>query len=205
MIRLFKMPADGLEIDRREVYRYLGYNAIPEDKRITKTTEVLMAEIRKVLTCRAVYTRLALEIEGNEVRLPGLTVESKSLAKNLAGCDQIWLFAVTVGIGFDRFLTCCQAKSASNALIADCIGSAAIEALADALNGMLREESEKHGTYLRPRFSPGYGDFPLSVQPALLNLLQASKRIGVTLTDSGMMVPTKSVSALIGICNRPIN
>lgn len=205
MIHLLEIPADGIQINRTEVYRYLGYKRIPEDEQITAMTETLIGEIQKVLTCRCVYTRLTVEIKENEIRLPGLTVQSGHLAKNLAGCGEVYLFAATIGVAFDRFLTRCQARSAASALIADCIGSAAIEALSDAVNERFDSEAEKQGRFLRPRFSPGYGDFPLSVQPILLNLLQASKRIGITLTDSGMMVPAKSVSALIGIGDMPLN
>ena len=63
----------------------------------------------------------------------------------------------------------------------------------------MREEYERKGLYLRPRFSPGYGDFPLSCQEGLLNGLQAGKRIGITLTEGSLMMPSKSVTAVIGI------
>ncbi|MBR1820913.1 MAG: Vitamin B12 dependent methionine synthase activation subunit, partial [Clostridia bacterium] len=77
--------------------------------------------------------------------------------------------------------------------------AAMIEAWSDQVNGELRAEALVRGKRLRPRFSPGYGDFSLDCQPGLFRLLGVQKRIGVTLTDSLLMIPTKSVTAVIGI------
>ena len=74
-----------------------------------------------------------------------------------------------------------------------------LEDYCDQVNEELRLEYEKRGMFLRPRFSPGYGDFPLGCQPALLGGLEASKRVGITLTDSYLMMPSKSVTAVIGV------
>ena len=60
-------------------------------------------------------------------------------------------------------------------------------------------ELEKSGLYLRPRFSPGYGDFPIEFQEPIMRMLDCAKKIGLTMTDSYMMSPTKSVTAIIGI------
>ena len=74
------------------------------------------------------------------------------------------------------------------------MGSAAIEAFCDKLNS-----SFENAEYLRPRFSPGYGDLPLECQRNIVEFLQTKKNIGMSLTDSLMMVPVKSVTAIIGI------
>lgn len=67
---------------------------------------------------------------------------------------------------------------------------------------MEKEYLEK-GLYLRPRFSPGYGDFPLSAQKEILDGLEAGKRIGITLTEGYLMMPSKSVTAVIGVSRTP--
>ena len=64
---------------------------------------------------------------------------------------------------------------------------------------------QEQGKYIRPRFSPGYGDFSIQHQKAVLAMLEASKRIGVTMTDSYMLTPTKSVTAVIGIGDAEMN
>ena len=77
--------------------------------------------------------------------------------------------------------------------------AAVIEAFCDEENEQLRKEAAAEELYLRPRFSPGYGDLSLGCQRDFLNLLKAQKNIGLTVTDSGLMVPVKSVTAIIGI------
>ena len=63
----------------------------------------------------------------------------------------------------------------------------------------LRAGFRKEGLALRPRFSPGYGDLPLEFQRDFFRILRPQRRIGVTLTDACLMVPSKSVTALVGI------
>ena len=57
--------------------------------------------------------------------------------------------------------------------------------------------------FLTDRFSPGYGDMPLDDQHALFRILNVSRRIGISLSESGLMIPQKSVTALIGVADRP--
>ena len=79
-------------------------------------------------------------------------------------------------------------------MVTDAIGSAAIEAFCDYINRSLGDTD-----YLRPRFSPGYGDLSLECQQLLLDRLEAKKLIGLALTDGGMLTPVKSVTAIVGL------
>ena len=88
-------------------------------------------------------------------------------------------------------------------VLACCAAAAAAEAFCDEVNDNLRLQAESEGLYLRPRFSPGYGDLSLDCQRTFLRMLNAGKEIGLTLTDSGLMVPIKSVTAIIGISSVP--
>ena len=89
----------------------------------------------------------------------------------------------------------------SRAVVMQAAAAAMLEDYCDRINEEIRENYEKQGYYLRPRFSPGYGDFPLDCQPALLAGLDAGKRIGITLTDSLLMAPSKSVTAVMGVAS----
>ena len=91
----------------------------------------------------------------------------------------------------------------SRAVVMQAAAAAMIEEYCDQVCSALKEEYEARGEYLRPRFSPGYGDFPLECQPALLGALEAGKRIGIKLTDSLLMMPSKSVTAVMGISKKP--
>jgi hypothetical protein len=109
------------------------------------------------------------------------------------------LFAVTVGTGVDRLLAKTKITSPSTCFAIDNAASAAIEAAVDALCDRFKNVEQANGNSLRPRFSAGFGDLVLSFQKDLLFLLDASRKIGLSLTDGCMMVPTKSVTAIMGI------
>ena len=126
-------------------------------------------------------------------------VHSKALAYNLRGCRSIILFAATIGIEIDRLIAKYSRISAVKALFFQAIGAERIESLCDAFCKEMRAEAEMKGLFLRPRFSPGYGDFDICYQEPIVRMLNCAKTIGLTLTDSFMMTPTKSVTAVIGI------
>ena len=123
---------------------------------------------------------------------------SKTLSIRLAGCRDVYLACGTLGSAFDSFQRRLSVTSGADALIAQAIGAAAIEKVMDSIEDDIRPELAP-GESLVPRYSPGYGDFPLSEQRTLLDALDASRKVGVSLTDSFLMVPSKSVSAVIGV------
>ena len=106
-----------------------------------------------------------------------------------------FLLCGTVGASFDAWHRKLAVTSAADALIAQAIGTAAVEKVMDGLEeeirGMLR-----FGEAIRPRWSPGYGDVPLELSREILAKLDATRRLGVSLTDSLLLVPTKSVTAV---------
>lgn len=129
---------------------------------------------------------------------------SESLGKNLRDCSGVLVFAATLGTGADRLIQKYTRLEMSRAVALQAAAAAMIEEYCDQACRRLGESYEKRGFYLRPRFSPGYGDFPLSCQPGLLDGLEAGKRLGIRLTDSLLMLPTKSVTAVIGIGRAPL-
>lgn len=131
------------------------------------------------------------------VLFPFGEVKSRSLAKILAPCRSAVLFAATLGMGVERYLCALEAAGPSRTFFADAVASAFIEALCDRAGEMI---SERFGR-VTGRFSPGYGDLPLSIQPSLLSSLNAGRVLGITLTDSMLMIPRKTVSAIIGVKN----
>ena len=88
------------------------------------------------------------------------------------------------------------------ALIADAEASAAVDVLCD---GAEREILSRTGGALTVRFSPGYGDYPLEMQSALLDFVDASRKIGLCVTGSEMMTPIKSVTAVAGLMRKGLN
>ena len=187
-------------INEREVLRYMGA------RDATAEVSVLLAacieEAKDVLTCRACFREFDLQIDGTVLDIGFAKTDSISLSKNLQDCERVILFAATVGLGIDRLITRYTRVSPARALCFGAIGAERIEALCDALCQQLARDYENQGLILRPRFSPGYGDLPLSLQSDIFNALKCSQRIGLSLNESLLMTPTKSVTAIVGVSRK---
>lgn len=129
----------------------------------------------------------------------GLVLEGADIARHLGGAQKVALFACTLGQGCDRELRRRGALSALDQMLYDCCASSLAEAGAQKVQELLGEEARKLGLEARARFSPGYGDLPLSVQPALLELLDAMRSVGISTTESFLLTPSKSVTAVLGL------
>lgn len=196
-------------VNIREIYRYLGYGAkIPGEDVDVMIREVL-AELTGAVQPRNVYKVYACSASETAVVLEGETgtivFESRNLAANLAQCKKVILIAATLGLGADKLLQKYEIVNMTKATITQACGAACIEAYCNILQERICGEMSGGGVtfYLRPRFSPGYGDLPLHYQKVIFGELECSRRIGLTLTDSLLMYPTKSVSALIGLTTNP--
>ena len=121
-------------------------------------------------------------------------VKSHDLCKNLKGCTEAFVFAVTLGLDAERHLLTLSKTSSSRHFICDAYYSALAEAVCDKA-----EEIIKKSLCCKARFSPGYGDLPLEMQRDVLNVLDSVKNAGITLTDSLLMTPQKSITAILGI------
>jgi len=188
-------------VHRAEVFRYAGVRE-PDDTWETELDRQLM-QCSGVFDGRVCYERFPVTVEGNHVDMTFADPESAALAKNLHGCREIILFAATVGLGIDRLIRKSSAANVADAVWLQAIGAERIEALCDTFCEKQRLLAEEKGLYLRPRFSPGYGDLPLSLQREIFRTLDCSRQIGLSLTESLLMMPSKSVTAIIGICDRP--
>ncbi len=130
------------------------------------------------------------------VSVDGKEIVSAGLLKNLGGAREAYLLCVTLGAEVDRFLRRLSVRSGAAHFMADAIASALAEALCEYADGRIR-----NGETLGARFSPGYGDLPLYCQPDILKRLNAERLLGITLTDAMLMLPTKSITAIIGVKN----
>lgn len=183
-----------------EVCRYLGYKkgAQPEPK-VEDLIRACTARVEQAAEPRTVSAILPLSfLEGNVMELGPIRVKSAALHRNLLGCQEVILFAATLGLEVDRLIARAGAGRVSEGAVYQAAGAALIEEVCDRANDALRQESEAEGWYLRPRFSPGYGDFPITCQPEIARLLRTPERIGLTVTDSMLLLPIKSVTAVIG-------
>lgn len=184
--------------DLSDVLRYMGVRQTAVSD-VLSLAESGIAGIQKAAVCRGCYMRLPLKVTDCGIIISDETVLSRSLARHLAGCNEAFLFAATIGIGVDRHIRASASISSAAALAADAAGSASVEWVCDNLNEYLSDIIVSEGKHTCSRFSPGYGDFPLEFQRSLTAMLDTPKNIGVILTNGLMMCPTKSVTAIIGI------
>lgn len=126
------------------------------------------------------------------------------LEEHLKGCTHTVLLALTLGVQVDGLIRRTTATDVAGAVAVDALASALVEQLADALEKRLREEWKNQGRYLTGRFGPGYGDSPLSLQNRICTLLDTPRKMGLSLTPSLLLTPTKSTTALLGVSDHPV-
>lgn len=194
----------------KEVLRFLGYRKKGEEAppEVLKECRECLAMLEETVTPRYVHAFYDLQIRDEEstgekpvLELPeaGLLIRSAALGRNLKGCTKVCLFAATIGSSPDRLIARESVRSMSRAVVLQAAAAAMVEAYCDEVNRQIAEEAASEGLYCRPRFSPGYGDVPLTVQTEIAQILQMGKKAGITLTKSLLMMPSKSVTALVGL------
>ena len=186
-----------MTVDLAEIARYMRMGRSVPSGELASRVERLRDEA--IPAARFTFVKKRLPIEGGAIGSGSARIEiSGTLARHMGACSEAFLVCGTLGAGFDAFQRRVSVSSGTDALIAQAIGAALVEKHMDALEDEIRAGLEP-GESPVPRYSPGYGDFPLAAQRPLLDLLDAPRTVGVSLTDTLLMVPSKSVSAIIGI------
>ena len=181
-----------LNIDNSEVKRYL--KILKNDTQNDALIEECKKEIYRVARPHCIYSKECISVSDGHIDFCFDKVESKNLSKNLSSCKEAYIFCATLGIEVDRLIQKHAKIEPSRSVVLDAVAIALIEAFCDYVNGLLAEKNE-----LCPRFSAGYGDYSIKHQKMILDRLDASRKIGVSLLESYMMTPSKTVTAVIGI------
>ncbi len=183
----------------REAVRYLGYGRNAADDRTLALINDAFAELDRSAAPKSVCRIFDLEQTADgRIRIGTMEIKSTSLSRNLKGCGSVVLFGATLGEETDRLIRRWSVTDMAKAVVLQACAAAVLEEYCDAQQKKIGQELESSGLYLRPRFSPGYGDFDISYQAPIMRMLDCAKTIGLTMTDGFMMTPTKSVTALIG-------
>ena len=188
------------ELNYNEILMYLGHRGQDVTPEVEAQIRRCMAEITAAAQPRLVYRRLALE--GG--RIPGLPLDGEDIRALLAGCREAVLMAATLGPGVERLLMRREVTDMADAVILDACASTAVENVCDHFEFDLRDALKEEGFCLSDRFSPGYGDLPLDTQPRLCAALDTARRIGLTVSPNYILVPRKSVTAILGIAEHPL-
>lgn len=187
---------------RAEALRLLGISGEPEAE-LAAGLKDCYAELRRHSSPRAVYKIFSIRTSGDTVEItPRLRLCGSALAGLCKECERAALLAVTLGAGVDRLIARAQTESLFQAFILDACASAEAERLCDELEPAIMRAAGADA-WLTMRFSPGYGGVNPSESAKIIEALDAGKAIGLSLTHAGMLVPIKSVTAVIGIAGRP--
>lgn len=184
-------------LDRAEALRYLG----GAGKEVPPSVNVLLdraaAELWRTAAPRAVVRRVSADKLGP-------LLAGRDIAAHLKGCDEGVLLAVTLGAGVDSALRRAMATDMAYGVVLDAAASTLVEQLANDLENEQRALMEQEGRYMTGRFSPGYGDWPITVQPAFVQWLDAGRQAGICSTASCVLTPGKSITALCGAADHPV-
>lgn len=205
-LRIARETYDIASVDRNEVLRYLGYHGqgLSDElgDRIDDVTARCLAIARPRSTMASFAVRSVasdvVELEACTLRLTG-----HDIASHLADAREVVLFAATLGADVDRELRLLSLTDPLEQVVFDSVATALVERAADAAEARARSYAASQNHFTSWRFSPGYGDLPLDVQGSFLAVLDATRQLGITLTPSNLMVPTKSVTAIVGIHDHP--
>jgi hypothetical protein len=197
------MSTFPIPFDEAEAVRYFG--ARPEDKEAHSLVNQVFLSVKDELQPRSIHQLWHCDIVQGTAEHPGkvqisngMAFTGTQLAKHLKGCSQLILLGATLGSRFDLALRRLSLRSIAEGAAAQAVGTALIETYIDEQEKIWKQELPSYYTY-RTRFSPGYGDWPLEDQRKIFRVLDCAKRIGLTLTEGGLMAPLKSVTAIIGV------
>lgn len=189
--------------DTDEVLRYMGMPPQQADEATRALAIQCGQQLLSVAAPRWCGRVFELSFQPDGVWLDcGLLLGGQELKSHLEGCTKAVVFCATLGVDADALIRRIQYTDMARALGLDCAAGALVEQLCDRIEGHIH--TQMPGLYSPYRFSPGYGDLPLGVQRALLDLLDAHRLIGLSATDSCILTPRKSVTAILGLSDSPI-
>lgn len=182
--------SENLALDINEAARRLSIDRGYTNQLIEKCN----ANLKRTIECSGSWAQTSVKIKENEVDLGFVKVASRSLAKNLSGCESAFVFGVTLGTGVDRLIKKLSVTSVSEHFITDGLASAYAESACDYIEGIIKD-----GKSCFPRFSPGYGDLTLEIQKSVVNFISGGRLLNIRVGESLIMTPSKTITAIMGI------
>ncbi|OGL44519.1 MAG: hypothetical protein A2161_13510 [Candidatus Schekmanbacteria bacterium RBG_13_48_7] len=192
-----------VKIPVKKVMNKLGYrgkHSQPHQK-ILRLIETEFETVRDLIDVKVIYGVCALDLKSPQTIIleNNFYIKSMKLFKFLNYSISAYLMAITIGPSLDNHIKkLLENGEFSKAVIADVIGSESVEHAANIFHKKIRHEESIKSFSVTGRYSPGYGDWKLEDQLSLHELLE-TKRIGISLTEGYMMIPQKSISAIIGV------
>ena len=192
-----------LNITPAEIYEQMGYgNAVP-DADVQAETERMIQRVQKILRPRFCFfiTKATLDTSNDTLTTCTATMQiGKIISRQLRGSSAFVFFVATAGMEFEELQEQLKAEGDMVSIfIADAMGSVIAEKAADCMELALQQTLASSGLKHTNRFSPGYCGWHVSQQHLLFSHFPTPEPSGITLSDSSLMTPIKSVSGVIGI------
>ncbi len=195
-VQTFYVDAEKVNINKKLVLRFLKVRG-EATKEVKELLDDCINEFKSYVSYKACYRVFDLSVGDNSVGFGDeMVLNSENLKKNLNGCDKALVFVATTSLSVDRLIHKYSNTQISRALVIDAVASASVEAFCDILCEKFEADFDADTS---PRFSPGYGDLDICVQKQVVDLCDATRQVGVTLSKKFTMIPRKSVSAIVGI------
>ncbi len=186
-----------IKFNKKEIARYAQIKN--SDSTLDSLIDECINEVENKLSYKVCYSFFDIILKNDVLDFGFFNTSSKALIKNLEKCDKAVVFGATIGIEIDRLIAKYGRISPSRAFIFQAIGTERIESLCDKFCDDIKNDLKKENLFTHSRFSPGYGDFSLDNQVKIFDVLALYKNIGLTLNDSLIMSPSKSVTGIVGI------
>lgn len=181
-------------LNRREAVRYLGGSKAQLDSKTEKLFDECESKI--IATANPKFLYIEKDLPFDEIML------GNDIKNHLNGCEKAIVMCATIGAEIDRLIRITQISDMASAVVLDSFASVCIEQVCSKVDEIIAQKySEYNMTF---RFSPGYGDYPIDLQNTILTMLDAPRKIGLTVSSNCLLVPTKSVTAVMGLSKNPI-
>jgi hypothetical protein len=161
-----------------------------KDSEVLNKAETIAREMIPFLNCKYCFSEVSVKINDSDIDFGFAKTQSRSLAGYLGNSQSCCIFAATLGLDIDRFIRSKGTVSITEQYLADAVASTLIESLCDYAVNTIPDADIK-------RYSAGYGDFDIKFQKPIINYLKKFHDCNISLTESGLMVPQKSVTAII--------
>ena len=179
-----------LKIDMRELAARLNAPTTSLGECEQELYELLIASAKPMYVTKKVN----VSSQNGSLFIGNSKIESNALLEVCKNCEECILLAATLGVSVDRLILRTATASMYDAFVIDAMADALIEALCD-----FAESKCTDGLLTSARFSPGYADLDLSFGKEILLMTDAERKLGIKQSESGLMLPKKSVNAIIAI------
>ncbi|HYE81324.1 MAG TPA: vitamin B12 dependent-methionine synthase activation domain-containing protein [Clostridia bacterium] len=190
-------------IDKKEALRYMGYRGQKMDDSLQSLLDACIDEVKELSKESFTYQIFDMEKMEEGLHLTGTTLvlQGKAIRQHLSRAEKCAVMAVTLGIGVDKRISYYSRTDLTRGMMLDACATAAVEALCDMVQEEIKAKAGVMGLDITQRFSPGYGDFSIDIQKHIVRVLKAYEKIGLTVNECSIMIPRKSVTAVIGMQN----